>query len=341
MESVFEAWERFKSLLRKCPDHKILLLDQILTFYHGITSIDRDKIMLAAGGNLMRKTPQEAYDLIENMTNHHYQWDTEVHYHSTTDLSAHHSDYIPAEIAQIEVLGNHKSYINQYFQQGLGHPNTIHFSDSNESDEDEPSEAQTLILPLSGNPTLISEPTIPDSSPSLTPVEGDDRLLEEVDAFLAEEDSISPEIDDSYLDPEGDILFLEKLLDKEPSLSLPLEKIIKDSDEFETETIMDEVHVYSPQSTAHVPPPYIPHELELKSITSITDSLLEEFSDELAHIDPIPPGDENLDFESDIRELGLLLTHDSLIDSSCPEEFSGKLTHKSHHIFTRVQSIMF
>ena len=86
MESVFEAWERFKSLLRKCPDHKILLLDQILTFYHGITSIDRDKIMLAAGGNLMRKTPQEAYDLIKNMTQDHYQWDAKV-------SRDHYSDY--------------------------------------------------------------------------------------------------------------------------------------------------------------------------------------------------------------------------------------------------------
>ena len=73
MESVFDAWERFKSLLRKCPDHNILLLDQILTFYNGITPNDRDKLMLEAGRNFMRKTPQEAYDLIENMTLHHYQ----------------------------------------------------------------------------------------------------------------------------------------------------------------------------------------------------------------------------------------------------------------------------
>ena len=143
IESVFEAWERFKSLLRKCPDHKILLLDQILTFYHGTTSIDRDKIMLAAGGNFMRKTPQEAYDLIENMTHHHYQWDAEVQYDSTTDLSAHHSDYISAKIAQIEVLGDQESYISQYCQ-GPCHPNTIYssYSDEDESDEDEPFEKE-------------------------------------------------------------------------------------------------------------------------------------------------------------------------------------------------------
>nr|GEU58842.1 reverse transcriptase domain-containing protein [Tanacetum cinerariifolium] len=50
-ESVFEAWERFKSCSRKCPDHKILLLDQIFTFYHGITMIDQEKIMMAAVDN--------------------------------------------------------------------------------------------------------------------------------------------------------------------------------------------------------------------------------------------------------------------------------------------------
>ncbi|GJW34682.1 reverse transcriptase domain-containing protein [Tanacetum coccineum] len=63
-ESVFEAWERFKSCLRKCPDHKILLLNQILTFYNGITIIDQERFMVAAGGNFMWKTPQEAYDFV-------------------------------------------------------------------------------------------------------------------------------------------------------------------------------------------------------------------------------------------------------------------------------------
>ncbi|GKA81412.1 reverse transcriptase domain-containing protein, partial [Tanacetum coccineum] len=49
IELVFEAWERFKSCLRKCPDHRISLIDQIFTFYHGITMVDQDKIMVAVG----------------------------------------------------------------------------------------------------------------------------------------------------------------------------------------------------------------------------------------------------------------------------------------------------
>ncbi|GJX00271.1 reverse transcriptase domain-containing protein, partial [Tanacetum coccineum] len=103
-ESVFEAWERFKSCLRKCPDHKILLLNQILTFYYGITIIDQERLMVAAGCNFMRKTPQEAYDLIENMTQHHFQWDAEVYYNSTTDMSAHYSETTFSSRERVEVL---------------------------------------------------------------------------------------------------------------------------------------------------------------------------------------------------------------------------------------------
>nr|GFC94298.1 reverse transcriptase domain-containing protein [Tanacetum cinerariifolium] len=49
-----------------------------------------------------------------------------------------------------------------------------------------------------------------------------DFLLEEVDAFLTlEDDPTSPEVDQSYLDTEGDILLLEAFLNDDPSLHPP------------------------------------------------------------------------------------------------------------------------
>ncbi|GJW75758.1 hypothetical protein Tco_0135128 [Tanacetum coccineum] len=55
-------------------------------------------------------------------------------------------------------------------------------------------------------------------SPSLTPFGDSDFLLEETDDFLAVEDEpVSPEIDDSYYDSEGDILLLEEFLNDDPS----------------------------------------------------------------------------------------------------------------------------
>ena len=73
---------------------------------------------------------------------------------------------------------------------------------------------------MSGDPTPSSEPILSDSSPSLTPFEGSDFILEEIDAFLRD-DSISPEIDDAEFDPEGDIRLIEQLLNNDPTHSLP------------------------------------------------------------------------------------------------------------------------
>nr|GFD24177.1 reverse transcriptase domain-containing protein [Tanacetum cinerariifolium] len=57
--------------------------------------------------------------------------------------------------------------------------------------------------------------------------EDSDFLLEETDAFLAIEDEpISPKIDDSFYDSEGDILLLEEFLNDDPSSPpLPLQEL--------------------------------------------------------------------------------------------------------------------
>lgn len=69
---------------------------------------------------------------------------------------------------------------------------------------------------LSGNPTPSSQPIIANSSPSLTPFEGSDFVLEEIEAFL-KSDPIPEGIDNQEIDPERDILLLEKFLNEDPS----------------------------------------------------------------------------------------------------------------------------
>nr|GEZ17059.1 reverse transcriptase domain-containing protein [Tanacetum cinerariifolium] len=74
----------------------------------------------------------------------------------------------------------------------------------------------------SGNPTPYCDPIVSTTSSTLTPFRNSDFLLEEVDAFLAiEDDPTSPEVDQSYLDPEGDILLLEAFLNDDPSSPPP------------------------------------------------------------------------------------------------------------------------
>ncbi|GJY96294.1 reverse transcriptase domain-containing protein [Tanacetum coccineum] len=63
----------------------------------------------------------------------------------------------------------------------------------------------------SGNPTPSLDPIITTSSPSLTPFEGGDFVLEEIEACLTS-DTILLGINDDDFDPEGDILILEKVI---------------------------------------------------------------------------------------------------------------------------------
>ncbi|GKA88949.1 hypothetical protein Tco_0810761 [Tanacetum coccineum] len=53
--------------------------------------------------------------------------------------------------------------------------------------------------------------------PSHIPVEDSDSLIEEIDLFLASDESIPPGIDSDYSDSEGDNLFLERLLHDDPT----------------------------------------------------------------------------------------------------------------------------
>ncbi|GJV78540.1 hypothetical protein Tco_1514410 [Tanacetum coccineum] len=70
---------------------------------------------------------------------------------------------------------------------------------------------EVLEISESGNPTSTSGLTIDSRSPSFTPFEGSDFLMEEIDEFLEHDDSIPPGVDGIY-DSEGDTVYLEELL---------------------------------------------------------------------------------------------------------------------------------
>ncbi|GJT89287.1 reverse transcriptase domain-containing protein [Tanacetum coccineum] len=109
----------------------------------------------------------------------------------------------------------------------------------------------------SGNPTLYYDPIISNSSPTLTPFgDSDFLLIEEADAFLAlPGEPISPEFDDSYYDPEGDILILEAILNSDPSPPPPNQRKY-------SLRIKKELKVVEPKKTSIDEPPKV----ELKDL---------------------------------------------------------------------------
>ncbi|GKE12043.1 reverse transcriptase domain-containing protein [Tanacetum coccineum] len=54
-ESLFEAWERYKLSIDRCPNHNMLAVTQIDTFYNGLTLRHRNTINAAAGGTFMKR----------------------------------------------------------------------------------------------------------------------------------------------------------------------------------------------------------------------------------------------------------------------------------------------
>ncbi|KAG9450108.1 hypothetical protein H6P81_010073 [Aristolochia fimbriata] len=111
-EQLYEAWERFKELLKKCPNHGIPLWMQIVTFYNGITVSTRNLIDAAAGGTMNKKTPNEVYELIEEMSSNMYQYPVERSARGRI-AGIQNVDPIVALQAQVESLTNQLSKLHK------------------------------------------------------------------------------------------------------------------------------------------------------------------------------------------------------------------------------------
>nr|GEU93295.1 DNA-directed DNA polymerase [Tanacetum cinerariifolium] len=127
----------------------------------------------------------------------------------------------------------------------------------------------------SSNPTMVSNPLfsketksdfckeaiVKSSSPTLTPFGESDFFLEEIEDFLNNE-SIPTGIENSFYDPEGDILYLDKLLNDDPFQFLSMD--LKQAKETKAKSLIEE-----------------PPELELKELPSHLEYAFLEESDKL------------------------------------------------------------
>ncbi|XP_070020570.1 uncharacterized protein [Nicotiana sylvestris] len=72
-ESIYQAWERLKAMLRKCPHHGIQDPGILYIFYHALKPSAKNVIDAASGGSIMSKTIAEAMkllnEILENVNN--------------------------------------------------------------------------------------------------------------------------------------------------------------------------------------------------------------------------------------------------------------------------------
>ena len=73
-ENLAEEWDRFHELLRRCPHHMLTKWMQVHTFYNGLRDATRTVIDASAGGALMKKTKDQAYEILEDAATNTNQW---------------------------------------------------------------------------------------------------------------------------------------------------------------------------------------------------------------------------------------------------------------------------
>ncbi|GJW05301.1 hypothetical protein Tco_1564157 [Tanacetum coccineum] len=117
----------------------------------------------------------------------------------------------------------------------------------------------------SSNPTSSSDPILSSTTPSFTPFEGGDFILEEMETFLQTSDKFT-DLDDDFYDTKGDILYLEQLLNEDPSPTLPPKK---NEDLMQSEVIKIKPSIEEPS------------ELELKDLPSYLEYAYLEENDKL------------------------------------------------------------
>ncbi|XP_075475256.1 uncharacterized protein LOC142505999 [Primulina tabacum] len=110
-ESLYEAWERFKDLLRRCPHHELPLGLVVQTFYYGLLTPNRTMIDAAACGNLLRKTAEEGYELLEEMAASSYHPQSERN-NQRKSAGVHQVTDFSAIIAQLDALNRKLDSLN-------------------------------------------------------------------------------------------------------------------------------------------------------------------------------------------------------------------------------------
>ena len=99
---MYKAWERYKNLLRRCPHHELSGWLQIQTFYNGLTNENRAMVNGTVGGSLMRRIPEDAYGLLDDMALNSFSWQSERQLRKSAGV--HSIDSQAAPTAQVEAL---------------------------------------------------------------------------------------------------------------------------------------------------------------------------------------------------------------------------------------------
>ncbi|XP_062085900.1 uncharacterized protein LOC133792007 [Humulus lupulus] len=121
-EYLYEAWKRFKELLRKCPHHDIPHCIQIETFYNSLNTHTRMVVDASANEAFRDKSYNKAYEILEIISNNNYQWPTSRLSTGRKVSGIHDVDAITSLAAQVSSISNMLKTMNMGMNQSMGKP---------------------------------------------------------------------------------------------------------------------------------------------------------------------------------------------------------------------------
>ncbi|GJV20446.1 hypothetical protein Tco_1369466 [Tanacetum coccineum] len=106
-ETLYQAWERFKELLMKCPQHYLTEMQEVILFYNGLDIPTRQ--ILDSRGAVPTKTAADAKKAIQEMAEYSQKW----HNGTSKGRSTETSDGLAAIQAQLNNLGREIKKVNE------------------------------------------------------------------------------------------------------------------------------------------------------------------------------------------------------------------------------------
>ncbi|GJZ82988.1 hypothetical protein Tco_0648161 [Tanacetum coccineum] len=107
-ESLFRAWERFKELLMKCPQHYLTDMQEVILFYNGLDVLTRQ--ILDSKGAIPSKTATDAKIAIQEMAEYSQKWQNGKY---SRTRSTKTSDGLAVIQSQLNNLGREIKKVNK------------------------------------------------------------------------------------------------------------------------------------------------------------------------------------------------------------------------------------
>jgi hypothetical protein len=197
-------------ITHEVPTHSLSMGDEHLDT---IPAKESDELIKSSVENLV-SIPSESQGIFDHMCDIPPPLDfSKDHVDTLSDSNDDCTSYGEIEYVEASLPQSNVDYLLEEFADELSHMDPIPPRDENEVFDFE-ADLRELEFLLTHDPSI----ELTQINPLLPESEND---LDEFEAFLTEDSSISYEVDDNYLDLEGDILFLESLLNEDPSPPLP------------------------------------------------------------------------------------------------------------------------